>query len=485
MDLAITLDPNNASPLQRQLADRLREAILDGRLRPGQRLPSSRGLAHLLQVSRNTVIGAYEQLASEGYLQAEGGSGTCVSRALPEECLNLPTHGGSEQIRRAVPGLSAYGTSLDDAEPLEVPMVRTRISFRYAQPDLDHVPLRQWSRLWVRHCRSREPFDYAPDGQGYPPLRAAIADYLARARAVRCTPAQVIIVNGAQQGLDLAVRVLVGTGDRVVCEEPCFPDARRMLLAQGARLHPVPVDGEGIRTDQLPTQTGEPFKLVYLTPSHQFPTGATLSLTRRLALLRWAETRGAYILEDDFGNEFRYDGRPIPALQGLDRGQSVLYVGGFSAALFPALRLGYLVVPADLAHVFARAKLLADRQAPLIEQHVLTDFLVEGHLERHLRRMRILYDTRRKALLEALAQHLGDRVEIRGEHAGMHLHIRLASHLDDEEILERSARLGVGLSSTRPCYRGTPVRGEFLLGYAAVSPEAIREGIAILAGVLD
>jgi GntR family transcriptional regulator/MocR family aminotransferase len=506
MDIAITLDQRSPAPLNRQLYEELRKAILFGRLKPGERVPSTRALAKSLGVSRTTVTQSYEQLLSEGYLRAATGSGTFVGCQLPDELLKtapIETLRPAAQTRQAGSTssfkLSPYGESLTDTVPFEPPEPDMPIHFKSGRPALEEFPLQQWRRLMLRHCRTNDPslLDYANGSQGHEPLREAIANYLRRARAVRCGADQVIVVNGSQQALDLIAKILIDRGDQVALENPGYLGARRAFLAQGARLLPAPVDESGIIVEKLPakspaksptkspTKSQDEVKLVYVTPSHQFPTGVTLTLPRRLDLLAWAEKNGAMIIEDDYDSEFRYGSRPIPALQGLSNSDSVIYVGTFSKVLFPALRVGYVVAPTPLARVFARAKWLADRQTPMLEQRALTDFINEGHLERHLRRMRTLYEKRRQALVRAIETHFADRVTILGENAGMHLMIKLRSRLSDEEVVERARGCGVGIVNARLYYLGGAGRGEFVFGYAALSERRIREGIRRLAGVLN
>lgn len=498
MELAITLEQRSATPLHKQLYDELRRAILTGRLKPGERVPSTRGLSQSLGVSRATVTQSYEQLLSEGYLRATTGSGTFVGCELPDELLKTkPVETSRPATRRQESSheieLSQYGVSIADLSPFEPPEAETPINFKNGRPALEEFPLHLWRRLTLRHYRANDPslLDYADGSQGYEPLREAIARYLRRARAVTCAADQVVIVNGAQQALDLIAKLLIDRGDSVAIENPGYLGARRAFQAQGAGLLPVQVDKSGIIVEALTSGTflkskGR-LKLVYVTPSHQFPTGATLTLPRRLDLLAWAEKTGVMIIEDDFNSEFRYGSRPIPALQGLASGASVVYVGTFSKVLFPALRVGYLVAPPSLARVFARAKWLADRQTPMIEQRVLADFINEGHLERHLRRMRTLYDKRRQTLVRALETHFGARVTILGENAGMHLMIRLHSNLGDDEVILRARMAGVGLISARFYYlgEGRPNNmNEFVLGYAGLSERRIREGVRRLAKIL-
>jgi GntR family transcriptional regulator/MocR family aminotransferase len=385
--------------------------------------------------------------------------------------------------------LSRYGASIADPNPLEpCQLAEAPINFSTCRPALDEFPLQEWRRLTLKHYRAKDHsmLNCAGESQGYEPLREAIAGYLRHARAVKCDADQVVIVNGAQQALDLIAKILINRGDRVAVENPGYLGARRVFMAHGAELLPAPVDESGIVVGALYPRSRNGLKLVYVTPSHQFPTGVTLSLPRRLDLLCWAEKTGAMVVEDDYDSEFRFSSRPIPSLQGLANGDSVIYVGTFSKVLFPSLRVGYLVAAPPLARVFARAKWLADLQTPTIEQMVLADFINEGHLERHLRRMRTLYDNRRQTLVRALETHFGDRVTILGENAGMSLMIRLRSELDDDEIERRALASGVGLVGARVYYleERPSNTGEFQLGYAGLSERRIREGARRLAKIL-
>jgi GntR family transcriptional regulator/MocR family aminotransferase len=491
MELAITLDQRSTTPLHKQLYDELRRAILMGRLKPGERVPSTRGLSQSLGVSRATVTQSYEQLLSEGYLRAATGSGTFVGCELPDELLKIKPVEKSrpaakpQETRRQIE-LSRYGASIADSLPFEPPEPEAPINFKTGRPALDEFPSQQWRRLTLKHFRAKDDslLDYADGSLGYEPLREAIAGYLRHARAVKCAADQVVIVSGAQQGLDLIAKLLIDRGDPVAIENPGYLGARRVFLAHGAELLPIPVDESGIVVEALTSKSKGGLKLVYVTPSHQFPTGVTLTLPRRLDLLAWAEKTGAMIVEDDYDSEFRFGSRPIPALQGLANGDSVIYVGTFSKVLFPSLRVGYLVAAPIWARIFARAKWLADRQTPTIEQRVLADFINEGHLERHLRRMRTLYDNRRQTLVRALATHFGDRVTVLGGNAGMHLMIRLRSGLDDDEVTRRARASGVGLVSARLYYLGEERRDEFVLGYAGLSERRIQEGARRLAKIL-
>ena len=480
--------------LYQQLYHALRRAILSGALAPGTRLPSTRAFAHELGVSRNTVLLAYDQLLAEGYAVGQTGSGTYVASTLPDvmSAPPQPLEATRDTAAAPLPQLSAYGKRLMDSAPPTAPSLvqhahTIRYDFRYGVPAVQEFPHAIWRRLLARRARavSLGSLHYGPP-EGYGPLRQAIADYLRRARGVVCDAQQVIVVNGSQQALDLTARVLLETGDGVVIEEPHYQGARQVFLAAGARLLTVPVDAEGLQVAALPDATAG-VRLAYVTPSHQFPSGAIMSLARRLGLLAWAERVGAYIVEDDYDSEFRYAGRPVAALQGLDRSGRVIYVGTFSKVLFPALRLGYVVLPAALVHAYTAAKWLADRHTSSFEQEVLTDFICEGHFERYLRRSRTRNAMRREALLEALAAHLGRRVEVSGANAGMHLLVWLRDLALPalEALIAQAAQAEVGLYSITPYYLAPPPQAGLLLGYTAMTPGAIRTGIRRLATLLD
>jgi GntR family transcriptional regulator / MocR family aminotransferase len=485
MDFTINLDPQATLPLYRQLYEELRSRILSGKLTPGQKLPSTRSLSKSLSISRATVTQTYEQLLSEGYLQTTLGSGTFVCQQLPDDFNNaIPIQSTLHKASSSI-ALSTYAASLTDSAMLRLPDVRAEINFSYGRPALDKFPIHLWRKLLSRHCRHNpDVLNYTTDSMGYKPLREAIASYISRSRAVQCSPDQIIIVGGSQQALDLITRLVIDRDDWIAIEDPGYLGARRAFLAAGACLFPVPVDSSGAMVSHLTTGIIPNIKLVYLTPSHQFPTGALLSLKRRLELLAWAHKSGAMIIEDDYDSEYRYGERPIPALQGLDQSNSVIYVGTFSKVLFPALRLGYLVVPHNLTQVFSRAKWLCDRQSALLEQYALTDFINEGHLERHIRRMRSLYDQRRRSLVQSLS-HLGERVKIIGENAGMHLMIKIDTTLSDEEIVQRAALLGLGIGAAHIYYLKNNPGGEFVLGYSELNEQQIQEGVQRLALVLN
>lgn len=467
-------------PLYRQVYARLRQAILDGDLAPGERLPASRGLAKTLSVSRNVVLLAYDQLCAEGYVEGRVGAGTFVAAALPDRP-TAPDAGGSRMV--ALPRLSAYARRVMSHYRKRWPVdaAPPHHDFRFGAVAPDRHSLRIWRQLLNRHAERFLTIDTPV--QGHVPLREAIADYLQRNRGMHCAPEQIVVVNGTQQALDLIARVFVDPGDRVVIEEPHYAGAREVMLAAGARLLPVPVDGDGLLTEQLP-ETGA--RLVYITPSHQFPTGAVLPLARRLALLDWARRHGAYLIEDDYDSEFRYAGRPLESLQVLDRDGRTLHIGTFSKNLFPSLRLGFLIVPTPLILPFRATKQLADRHSAMLNQVVLAEFIAAGHFERHLRRMRAANERRRTALLDVLERELGSRIEVTGNHAGMHLALWLPGvdpgRLDD--IIRAARAREVGVYSLNPNFFGPVRRAGLLLGYESLSIAAIEEGIRRLAGVL-
>jgi GntR family transcriptional regulator / MocR family aminotransferase len=484
VELILTLDPQIEKPLHQQLSEELRHVILTGRLLPGQRLPSTRSLAHTLNISRTTVTQSYEHLLSEGYLETHHGSGTFVCTQLPDNYLQSEPATAKLLPETAPVQLSRYGSHLADTPFALLPEPTIEISFRYGRPALTHFPVHLWRKLIARHCRADLTWlDYATDPQGYYPLRVAIAQYLARARAVNCDPSQILMTNGTQQALDLVLRIFLEPGEILAIEDPGYLSARRVFLSHGAQLLPIPMDEAGLQVEKLTVET-RPIRCVYVTPSHQFPTGAVLSLPRRFELLKWAQQTGALILEDDYDSEYRYGDRPISALQGLGNNDSVLYFGTFSKVLFPSLRLGYLVLPKPLVSLVAYGKWLSDRQLPVLEQRVLTDFMIEGHFESHIRKMRSHYNHCRQTLVQGLKTHFGDRVTILGDQAGIHVMVRFATTLTDDEIQEKAATAGVGLMPAEPYYLQGNNQNEFILGYGELEAKTIQIGIDRLAQIL-
>jgi GntR family transcriptional regulator / MocR family aminotransferase len=481
----IALDQTSALPLYRQLYNALRGAILAGQLKAGARLPATRALANALAISRNTVMNAYAQLLAEGYIEGEVGSGTYVARTVPDELLQARAHTTEgQQLPRVGQALSRRGARLASNQVPMSGFSTEFIAFRPGLPALDAFPYELWARLVARRWRrpQRSLLGYG-DPTGYGPLREAIAAYLGEARAVRCQAQQVIVVAGSQQALDLTARMLLDEGDAAWIEDPGYLGARGALLGAGAQLIPVPVDDEGldVASGAVASQNA---RLIYVTPSHQYPYGVTMSLRRRLALLEWASQASAWVLEDDYDSEYRYAGRPLAALQGLDGEGRVIYLGTFSKVLFPALRLGYMIVPPDLVDAFATARALVDRHSPAVDQAALADFINAGHFARHIRRMRALYAERQALLVDAARHELSGLLEVHSAEAGMHLVGWLPAGVDDVEASRRAAAYGVGapplsMYSLRPLRRGG-----LLLGYTAVGDREIRDGVQRLAKAL-
>jgi GntR family transcriptional regulator/MocR family aminotransferase len=473
-------------PLYRRIYHALKSGIHAGRFGAAARLPSTRTLAADLGVSRNTVMLAYEQLAAEGYVVSRHRSTTSVAAATPPRT-SFATSGARSE---APPRISSYAQRLTKNPALPpsgsyAPRPGIRYDFRYGLPTVDEFPLEIWRRLLASRARraSREAVGYASPA-GYAPLREALAEYLGRARGLSCDAGQIVITNGSQQAFDLAARVLLDPGDAVVVEEPHYPGATFTFEAAGARLIRLPVDAKGLDTAAL-SRSGARARLAYVTPCHQFPTGVIMPLERRLALLDWAARTGAWIIEDDYISEFRYEGHPLEALQGLDRAGRVIYVGTFSKTLFPALRLGYAVLPRALVRPFLAAKWVADRFSAMLVQQAVADFITSGQFERYLRRAGTRNAGRRGALIGALRQHFGDRVEIGGENTGVHLLVWLndTRRAGLDALIESAARAGVGIYSVAPYYSRPPRRAGLLFGYASLTESEIRAGIRLLAGV--
>jgi GntR family transcriptional regulator / MocR family aminotransferase len=475
MRAAIVLDHASSVPLHRQIYDQWREGILTARFRRAERVPSTRELCATLEVSRSTVTQAYDQLIAEGYLESSQGAGTFVCRELPDELVQTRRTQTPKQDKIPPIRLSRYGAGLEeDFSNHPAPAGFIRFTQR---PDLSLFPLSTWRKLVMRRLRSAvgELFDYADQSAGYEPLRNEIAAYVSRSRAVRCSPEQVLIVNGSAQGIDLCARLLLEADDEVAVENPGYYGAHRIFAGYGARLRPARIDDNGIVIGDL----GRKARLVYVTPSHQFPTGVAMSLTRRLELIEWSRRNNAVIIEDDYDSEYRYSGPPLPSLQGLATGVAVIYIGTFSKVMFPSLRFGYVIAPVSLVARLRRAKWLADRHTSVPEQAALADFIAEGHLERHIRRMRRAYGERRNALVESLDRYFGERVEIHGDAAGMHVLARFK----DDGIAERAAAAKVQLIGSGPYYLSEPPRGEFVLGFSSIGERSIREGIRRIAAI--
>lgn len=463
----------------RRIADDLRDQIERGVYAPGDALPSTRALAEEIGVSRGTVTAAYEQLHAEGFIDTSQGARTRVAGAA---IATLPAPSWRDvQLALAVSNWAARLTGL----PLPQPRAEgVEVDFRYGDLHGRDFPTLGWKRALDAAALKRPDRLSYDAAAGLPALRRVLQAYLWRSRGLRCDPEQIIIVNGSQQGIDLVARALVDAGDTVVIEHPCYPMARSVFVAGGARLAPVPVDDDGLQTE--PLAAIETARLAFVTPSHQFPLGGVLSAERRREIIAWAERAGAWVLEDDYDGEFRYHPRPAPPLHML-ASDRVIYLGTASKSLSPRMRLGWLVAPPPLAQVLARAKGLLDRHSPALEQDALAAFIESGAYERHIRRMRRSYAARRAALTASLATAFGDRVRIAGAEAGLHL----IAWLDDipasreTELVEAARAEGVGVYGVAPLYGGGAAESErpagLVIGYAALSPEEIRRGCHLLA----
>lgn len=484
---AITVDASSPVPLYKQIYGRLRGAILAGRLEPGTRLPATRTLARELGVSRTTTLLAYQQLVLEGYLEGQVGQGTSVARQLPA----MPAHRRttstpSTRMDTGVPAvrLAARAHLLQQMPyPRRVGQQSSGV-FRGGEPALDQFPYDVWARLIARHARQslRAYAHYQPPA-GYEPLRQAIASHIGITRGVRCTPEQIILTAGSQGALDLAARTLLDPGEAVWLENPGYFGARGALLAAGARLVPVPVDEQGLVVE-IGRQRCPTARLVSTSPSNQAPTGVAMSLGRRLTLLEWAREAGAWILEDDYDSEYRFGGRPLEALQGLDHTGRVLYIGTFSKVLFPSLRLGYLVAPTDLIGPLLAVRRCIDGYPPILEQMALCDFLTEGHYARHLRQMLSLYRRRRDLLRRELRLRLGGLLDVHLPEAGMHLVGWLPPGKDDQRAAELAAGASIEvIAISRYSLEPLP-RGGLVFGYASANEDAILHGVKALAAAL-
>lgn len=497
---SIMLQLDGTGRLYQQIYRALRGEILGGGLASGERVPSTREIANLLSVSRNTAVMAYEQLLAEGYIKARlGAAGTVVAAVLPPDgYASRPALPGLVSSRRAGPKLAAAGERfLMSARACRESLGMSRLTWELTPPHIRYdfrpgrasfadLPYPLWCRLLGARARSASLSDleYGPPA-GRRELREAIATRLRRLRGLNADPDRIVIVNGTQQALDLICRVLLNPGDRVLMEEPHYTGARCAFMAAGAELVFSPVDEHGVRIPK-PVPGKRACRLAYVTPSHQFPTGAVLSIERRLELLTWASRLGAFIIEDDYDGEYRYDGQPLQALGGLDREGSTIYVGTFSKILFPSLRLGYLVLPKSLVEPFVATKAIGDTGTAALEQLALADFIDRGHFDRHLRRTTTSNAARRKALVTALREQFGDRAEICGANAGLHVFVWLkgksAGPITDSS--GRAEKAGIGLYTADPFYAKPPDRTAILLGYSSLRERDIREGVRRLAAAL-
>lgn len=471
--------PEPGEPVVRRLYDQVRGAILSGALKPGGRLPSSRDFSARLGVARASVVAAYDLLLAEGYAEGRAGSGTFVSGDL-SGVLDVRPQAPAPTARP--PQVPAPARDLDDLA-FPVPQAEARL-FTSGRTLLDARALDAWSASTRRALRTLGPvhFGYS-DPAGQQPLRAAIADYLRAARGVVCDPDQVVVTAGAQHAVDIAARILLRPGEPVWMEDPGYPATEHALSSAGVLIHHVPVDRAGLVVARGVAMSPDA-RVAFVTPSHQYPLGVTLSMARRLELLAWAREAGAWIVEDDYASEFRYSGPPLASLQGLDGGDRVIYVGTLNKALFPGLRLGYAVLPKPLVTAFANARQLMDRQPPTLTQAILLDFMREGQFAAHIRRRRLAYRAQRDALAGELRARAPGILEVDVPDQGMHLIAYLRDGRSDLEAEAAAAQAGLQVRAISRLYRKAPPRSGLMLGFSGFPARLMAGGVARLAKAL-
>lgn len=478
----ISVDRNAQKPIYQQIYEAFRARVIRGELRPGQHVPSTRQLACELQVSRFPVLNAYAQLLAEGYFESRVGAGTFIASSLPEEP-------GSRNRKPAVSPATGLRTTAARASALPSyvrPTSGERLGyFQVGHPELETFPLKVWSKLAARRSRGMRPGELQyGDVMGLAELRSAIAVYLRTSRGVRCEVDQIMIVGGSQQALDVTVRVLLDPGAPVWVEEPGYWLVHHVLKAAGCRAVPVPVGPEGLDVS-AGIELSPEARAAFVAPSHQYPLGVTMSAACRFRLLEWAQSAGSWIVEDDYDSEYRYGSPPISSLQGLDINSRVIYVGTFSKVLFPALRLGYVVIPPDLVDRFAAIRQAMDLCPSSFNQAVLTDFIREGHFARHIRRMRQVYAERRRVLAQEIERELGHLCMIVGGEAGMHLTVLVNGEISDTEIAAKAAGRELRLSALSLSYAGPAPRSGFVLGFGNTPASAIPGAVRILKRLIE
>ena len=482
--VSFKIDHHSNIPLYKQLYDNFRRAILDGKFSPGQKLPGTRSLAAELNISRNTVVLAFEQLLLEGYIKGKVGSGTYINE-IPDNILNI-----KEKVNRKKSGKKISTNLISQLGNPDLIYRNTSseeiIPFQNGVPSLDEFPIKTWTKLNNQTAGTTSGIHLGyGDAAGYKPLREEIASYLRTYRAVNCNADQIIIVNGSQQGLDLVMRVLLNPGDAVWHEDPGYFGARASMLFAGAKIFPSPLDEEGLNIEY--SETKYPFpKLIYTTPSHQFPLGQTMSISRRIRVLQYASKNNCWIIEDDYDSEFRYSGNPLPSLQGMDKNNCIIYLGTFSKVLFPALRLGYLVLPdPEMLNVFVSAKSMMDRQSPTFEQIITYRFLKEGYFTKHIRKMRTLYKERQEFLINEVEKDLGDFVKLKSSDAGMHLIAWLPQEFDDMRISKKAKENNLLVYPLSEYVLKFKQKPGLLLGYTAFGKPELKEGVQRLKKIFN
>ena len=483
-DLSL-MPPGEGQELGRWLYGELRAAILDGRLKSGARMPSTRGLSKQYALARGTVAAAFDHLKDEGYLETTVGAGTFVAASIPKE--SIATYGCPADlvVEQSKAGLAARGHAAVDGVRLLPASHSVGRAFRSYEPAIDLFPVALWSRVAGRVLRNAPRSLYGQgDAMGYLPLRKAIAEYIGPARGVRCNADQIIVTSGTQQGLDLVARMLLDTGDAVWVEDPGYPGALFAFRAAGARVVPVPVDQDGLIVEEARNQQSEA-RVAYVTPANQFPLGVTMSPRRRIELLDWAAGRNAWIIEDEYDAEYRYSGPPVPSLQSLDRSGCVIYLGTFTKMLFNSLRLGFVVLPERIVEPFAAARTFLDRHPPTLEQAILTDFILEGHFGHHVRRMRQVYARRSIALRDASRDGLAGRLDVIPAVSGMRTLGWVRTGQNDTEVAGRARSLGLEVAALSDFALRHSHPSALILGFAGCSTAELKRGVEVLAGALD
>ncbi len=481
--VSVKINSSSDVPLYKQLYNAFRQSILEGKFSPGQKLPGTRSLASELKISRNTVVLAFEQLLLEGYIKGKIGAGTFVNE-IPDNILNAKENVNRKKSEKKISTHLISQLGSPDLVHRNI-LKEEIIPYQNGLPSLDDFPLKVWLKLnnRVSQTLSNAHLGYG-EAAGYKQLREEIAVYLRTYRAVKCSADQIIIVNGSQQGLDIIMRVLLETGNNVWLEDPGYFGARASMLFSNAQIFPCPLDNEGLNIEYSSKKYPPP-KLIYTTPSHQFPLGLTMSISRRIQLLQYASKNNCWIIEDDYDSEFRYSGSPLPSLQGMDRNNCVIYLGTFSKVLFPALRLGYIVLPdPQMVDLFVSAKSMMDRQSPMFEQMITSQFLKMGYFTRHIRKMRTLYKERQEFLINEIEKELGDSLKVNVSDAGMHIIAWLPENLDDT-IISRKARenklIAYPLSEYVLKFKQKP---GLILGYTAFDKPKLKSGVQILKKII-
>ncbi|MDM7850876.1 MocR-like pyridoxine biosynthesis transcription factor PdxR [Pseudochrobactrum kiredjianiae] len=473
------IDASSSVPAVRQLYLQLRDGIVSGLLQPDHRLPSTRLASLEWSLSRGLVTEVYEMLIAEGYAVGRHGSGTYIASGLPAMLI------GSDKARGITRTTKRRGISVAAMRAMQTDLAPPpQVAFSTGRVVHDARTAGLLKRLTYRHI------DYATDTyrdpQGEVSLRQAIAAHLAASRGVRCEPDQIFITSGTQQALDFIIRVLVSPDETVMVEDPCYPPARLAFVLNGAQVTGLPVDDEGLITGNLAAYDGKAPAAIYVTPSHQYPSGSALPLARRLELLAFAEERGSWIIEDDYDSEFRYDGHPIASLQGLDTTRRVIYAGTFSKALLPSIRVGYLIVPSDLVPVCRAIRPIMDRFPAPLHQHVVADFLNEGYFASHLRRLRESYRASRNNLAMLLKERLSDHLIAPLPEQGIHFTVKsTGTWHDDCALADAAMKGGVVVIPVSPMHIFTAAEPRLLLGFSGLKPKEAEIATARLARVFD